>query len=59
MSLFEIIYLFFYDIFIYNLNTSSHHHRLHQLFEIPSSNQLYINPKKCQFGQEKFIYLGH
>jgi len=50
---------FFYDILIYSKSEPKHLAHLRLVSEVLRENNLYINRKKCSFGQQAIEYLGH
>ena len=53
------VLVFFDDILIYRKNMSEHREHLATVFAVLQKHQLYINLKKCSFGQNQLEYLGH
>ncbi|XP_023757803.1 uncharacterized protein LOC111906273 [Lactuca sativa] len=55
----KFILVFFDDILIYSPSEDLHQNHLNLAFEVLQKNQLFLNQKKCTFGQRKVSYLGH
>lgn len=55
----KFILVFFNDILIYSKTWEDHLLHLQEAFAILLKNQLYVNKKKCAFGQCTVEYLGH
>ena len=51
--------VFFNDILIYSLNMIEHEEYLEKVPQLLRENKLYVNEKKCNFGQSQLEYLGH
>lgn len=49
----------FDDIIVYSLAKKSHMDRLRQVFNTLRREQLFANPKKCNFGTDSVIFLGY
>jgi RNase H-like domain found in reverse transcriptase/Reverse transcriptase (RNA-dependent DNA polymerase)/Integrase zinc binding domain/Retroviral aspartyl protease len=47
------------DILIYSMDEESHKRDVKRVLQILHDNQLVVKTKKCSFGQENVIYLGH
>lgn len=55
----KFILVLFDDILIYSPNQELHREHLTAALEKLREHQLYLNLKKCEFGQPKLSYLGH
>lgn len=55
----KFILVFFDDILIYSRDEGSHLIHLKTTLEKLREHKLFVNQKKCEFGQRKLSYLGH
>lgn len=55
----KFVLVFFYDILIYSASEQEHREHLTLVLDILYQNELYVNYKKCEFGQSSIAYLGH
>ena len=53
------VLVFFDDILVYSPTMEDHRQHLAQVLGVLHENQLYVNAKKCEFGQQRVVYLGH
>ena len=51
--------VFFYDILVYSKDVKQHGEHLKRVLELLQQHQLFVNGKKCCFGQSELEYLGH
>ena len=51
--------MFFNDILINSPNMIEHEEHLEKVLLLLRENKLYVNGKKCSFGQSQLEYLGH
>src|SRR5215469_12885338 len=47
------------DILVFSKDKAQHLQDLRKVFQILRDNQLYANPKKCEFFRESLQFLGH
>lgn len=55
----KFILVFFDDILIYSKSEELHKEHLTKALETLQHHRLFLNWKKCEFGQERLSYLGH
>jgi hypothetical protein len=53
------VFVFFYDIVIYNHTWDRHLLHVDKFLPLLQENQLFVKNKKCSFGASKVEYLGH
>ncbi|KAL8155195.1 hypothetical protein AgCh_000539 [Apium graveolens] len=53
------VLVFFDDILVYSRNQKEHMQHLTLVLEKLEEHKLYVNKKKCDFGQQEVAYLGH
>ena len=54
----KFLVVYFHDILVYSRDTHEHIDHLRILFQTLRENQLYANPKKCNFLQSQVTFLG-
>ncbi|KAI7938411.1 hypothetical protein MJO28_015331 [Puccinia striiformis f. sp. tritici] len=47
------------DVIIYSKNMEEHKIHIRRIFELLKENDLVVSEKKCEWGQDKLIFLGH
>ncbi|XP_068651556.1 uncharacterized mitochondrial protein AtMg00860-like [Aristolochia californica] len=58
-TIFGSLFLFFYDILIYNKSEEEHLAHLGIVFELLRAHQLYLKKSKCSFVESHVAYLSH
>jgi hypothetical protein len=53
------IQIYMDDLLIYSKTAEEHLEHLSIVFEILKANQIYLNPKKCEFNKPEVRFLGH
>lgn len=53
------VLVFFDDIFVYSDSVEAHEEHLSLVLQLLEKHQLFVNLKKCLFGEPQVEYLGH
>ena len=53
------VVIYFDDILIYNRSLNEHVEHLREVFEVQRQERLFGNLKKCQFYQDRVIFIGY
>jgi len=54
----KFIVVYFYDILIYSPDEETHLRHLREVLIVLRKNHLYVNKKKCNFLQDRLVFLG-
>jgi hypothetical protein len=59
VALGNFIQIYMDDLLIYSKTAEEHLEHLNIVFDILKQNQIYLNPKKCEFNKPEVRFLGH